>query len=192
MKNIRKAILKLSPKRILPSRKFLNELSKSMNINEPEDKYNKKLKVVHKVTEDSWKKTVNLVHSAISINKKDEKLTPEIITQKLAENGFYIARLVGSSKSYYCTSHPQNVVFFNANLIEEKLGKVWFGDLDLTKDAPKLIKIAKELKTTFYVLRETDCRFNNENKSIKGLRKVSKWNTNQNIPVYDKDFKIVA
>jgi hypothetical protein len=124
-------------------------------------------------------------------NTINKKLTPETITNKLAENGFCFSRLIGGSKSFYCISNPQNIVFFNANLIDEKLGKVWFGDLDLTKDAPILIKIANELKTTFYVLREMDCRFDNENKSVKELIKLSKWNTNNFVPIYDKDHNIV-
>jgi hypothetical protein len=189
MKNIRNTLI--IPNGVLPSRKELKKISDSVDIGEHCEEDTQFKKNIHKATESSWVKIIKMVNSSIFINKKEIRITPEIIIKKLEENRLHMARLVGS-KSYYCTSNPQNVVFFNANLIDEKLGKVWFGDLDLTKDAPILIKIAKELKTTFYVLREMDCRFNNENKSIKGLRKVSKWNTNKNIPVYDKDFKIVA
>jgi len=119
------------------------------------------------------------------------KLTQEKIVEELKNNGFHIARMISSSKSFYHEKHPNNVVFFNANIIDKKLGKIWHGDLDLSKDAQKLIDIAKELKTIFYILREMDGRFNNENKKVKKLIKLSKWNTDMFVPIYDKDWKIV-
>lgn len=119
------------------------------------------------------------------------KLTSEKIVKELEDNGFHIARMISASKSYYHEKHPNNVVFFNANLIDKKLGKCWHGDLNLTKDALALINIANNLKTTFYILSEMDGRFRNEDKKVKELIKLSKWNTDMFIPIYDKDWNIV-
>ena len=115
----------------------------------------------------------------------------ETIEKELKENGFNNARMISSSKSSYHEKHPNNVVFFNANIIDKKFGKCFYGDLDLTLDAPVLTRIAKELKTTFYVLSEMDGRFDNENKKAKELIKKAKWNTEMFVPIYDKDWKIV-
>ena len=62
MKNIRKLI----PKGILPSRKKLKEMSKSVDaLLQLEDEKDKKVKKAKRVTESDWKKAINIVHSAI-------------------------------------------------------------------------------------------------------------------------------
>lgn len=70
-------------------------------------------------------------------------------------------RMISGSKSFYTKKHPNNFVLFNANLCVSE-GKIWYGDLDVTKDKKKLIKIAKKAKETIYVLSEMDGRFENE------------------------------
>lgn len=192
MSNIRK----LLPEGVLPSRKKLKEMSKEMNTAEKayetrQDEYYRGSGKVRKVTEASWKETVKLIYSAVS-NKNKTKLAPEKILDVLKFYGFHIARMISYSKSAYREKNPHDVIFFNANLIDKKIGKIWHGDLNLTNDAKNLIEAAKELNTTFYVLSEMDGRFNNENKKVKELIKVAKWNTNQNVPVYDKDWEIVS
>jgi hypothetical protein len=181
MKNIRNLI----PKGILPSRKELMEMSRQIDADdkayeERQDQYYRGSGKIRKVTESSWKKTVKLVGSAISGESNSKaKTTPEKIVEELNNNSLHIARMVGGSKSYYCEKHPQNMVIFNANIIDKKLGKVWYGDLDLTIDGVKLAEIAKKLNTTLYVLSEMDCRFESEKKPVKKLIQLSKWNTNQ-------------
>jgi len=67
---------------------------------------------------------------------------------------------------------------WNANVITATQGKVWYGDLDITKDGSKLKEIAATIGETLYVLREHDCRFDTENDPIPVLIGKSVWNTN--------------
>ena len=98
------------------------------------------------------------------------------------ENGFYSGRMISDSKSRYRMQNPNSVCYFNANIITVKDGKVWWGDLDLTKDGEKLKKIADEAGVILYVLKELDGRFENEDES--GVKLVDKavWDTTQEIP----------
>jgi len=68
---------------------------------------------------------------------------------------------------------------WNANIIIKPIGKIWYGDLNITRDEPKLKKISKFIGKTLYVLREHDCRFNTENDDIDNLIKKSVWNTGE-------------
>lgn len=72
-------------------------------------------------------------------------------------------RLVSASKSGYSTQYPNNVVVFNSNVCT-KNGKIWFGDIDVTKDEAKLKELAEALGERIYVIREMDGRFENEAK----------------------------
>ena len=69
-------------------------------------------------------------------------------------------RIFGS-KGQYRWDHAKHVVVFNANVCTSQ-GKVWHGDLDITVDEEKLMRLAQELKERIYVLYETDARFENE------------------------------
>ena len=86
-------------------------------------------------------------------------------------------RLIASSKSGYLAKYEsieqKNKVIFNANIIINDLGKIWFGDLDCNVDIQKLQSIAIQLNTPLYILREMDCRFGNENLPINSLIKKS-------------------
>lgn len=75
----------------------------------------------------------------------------------------YPGKIMCNSKSGYSKSHPTNVPVFNGNVITEKLGKIWFGDLDLTIDGDSLKSLSVTLGEKIYVLREHDARFENEN-----------------------------
>jgi len=80
--------------------------------------------------------------------------------QKLFEsNGFHYGRLVSQSKSDYRQKYPDNDVYFNANIFILGEGKVWYGDLDLTRDLEKLKTISSEIGKPLFVLREMDGRF---------------------------------
>ena len=74
-------------------------------------------------------------------------------------------RLLDWSKSDYLHEHPDNVVVFNANIITSH-GKMWYGDIDVTKDEAKLKEYAEAIGEKIYVLREMDARFENENKPL--------------------------
>ena len=84
-----------------------------------------------------------------------------------------VGRMISGSKSGYRSMYPDNEVYFNANIFTKE-GKVWFGDLDLTKEDAALQSIADESKKTLYVLSEMDGRFENENLPEKQIKKVAK------------------
>lgn len=76
-------------------------------------------------------------------------------------------KLIAFSKSGYKRIFPKNLVIFNSNIfLEEKNGfkKIWFGDLDITKDLSLLQEIYNKIQKTIYVLYEMDGRFENEDK----------------------------
>lgn len=53
-------------------------------------------------------------------------------------------------------------VVFNSNVCIRSAGKIWFGDVDIKKDAKSLTKLAMAFKEPVYVLKEMDGRFENE------------------------------
>lgn len=70
-------------------------------------------------------------------------------------------RMISGSKADYLRRHPNNIVVFNANVCTDN-GKIWFGDLDVTKDIEMLQEAADSLNCRLYILREHDARFANE------------------------------
>ena len=82
-------------------------------------------------------------------------------------------RMISGSKS--CPAGQ--VCVFNANLVTKNRGKIWFGDLNITKEAKKLKKIAEEIGEVLYVLREGDCRFGTENDPIEVVIGRAVWDT---------------
>lgn len=104
------------------------------------------------------------------------------LVDKLFEKNLYMGRMVSGSKSGYQSQYPNNFVVFNANIIIPNEGKVWYGDLDLTKSGEILKEVANESNTTIYVLREMDARFENENLNTESLIKKAVWNTGEEIP----------
>jgi hypothetical protein len=91
-------------------------------------------------------------------------------------------RMMSYSKSSYREANPHSITYFNANIITITDGKVWFGDLDLTKDAEALKRVAAELGETLFVLKELDCRFDNEDIDHSELIKKAVWDTTQETP----------
>jgi len=81
--------------------------------------------------------------------------------------GFIMGRMISGSKSGYRQRFPNNKAVFNANIVTESRGKIWFGDLDLTLDTDQLMKIAEELGESIYVLYESDGRFENEDQPFE-------------------------
>lgn len=90
----------------------------------------------------------------------------------LGHNG----RMIAGSKSTYWKNYPKNLVMFNANVVVEGVGKVWHGDLDITRDEALLVRLAELTDREVYVLQEMDGRFENEAKPKvdKALYKVSR------------------
>lgn len=77
-------------------------------------------------------------------------------------NGFNIGRMISFSKSGYREKYPENEVYFNCNIFVLGEGKVWYGDIDVTKDRDSLENISMEIGNDLYILREMDGRFGNE------------------------------
>lgn len=71
---------------------------------------------------------------------------------------FPLGRMMSGSKSGYKGGRP----VWNANICTRSKGKIWYGDLDLAKDAAKLSAFAKERGEPIYILKERDARFENE------------------------------
>lgn len=87
--------------------------------------------------------------------------------------GLATGRMVSRSKSAYREKHPENEVYFNANVFNSSGEKIWYGDLDLTLEAESLERIAESLGEKLFVLREMDGRFENESLSeIKVMQKA--------------------
>lgn len=74
-------------------------------------------------------------------------------------------RMISRSKLTYRERNPDNEVYFNANIFILCEGKVFYGDLDVTKDREVLETIAKTIDKDLYILREMDGRFENEEAS---------------------------
>ena len=109
----------------------------------------------------------------------------EGIQQHFESHGFNTARMIAGSKSAYKGSKPKDLIIFNANVFMKDVGKVWYGDLNLTKDYIILKSIADSLDTKLYVLWEMDARFGKEKKPIDELIKKSAWNTDEDKPTKD-------
>jgi len=70
-------------------------------------------------------------------------------------------RMIASTKTGYDAAYPDHVAIFNANVCVAGR-KVWFGDLDLTRDEPRLHELAARVKAAVHVLSERDARFAHE------------------------------
>ena len=114
---------------------------------------------------------------------------PDMIVQEIQQyfesHGFYNARMLSGTKWGYQEEHPEDLIVYNANVLMKDMGKVWYGDLNLTKDYIVLKSIAHSLDTTLYILWESDGRFGEENKPIDELVKKSVWNTDEVKPTKD-------
>ena len=86
---------------------------------------------------------------------------PEV-TKVFIQNDLTWGRLLSYSKSEYRAQNPESDVLFNANIYILGVGKVWWGDIDLTKDWNTLETVAASLGRALYVLREMDGRFGKE------------------------------
>ena len=71
----------------------------------------------------------------------------------------YNGAMLGASKSAYADLHKNDLVIFNANICTKEFGKVWWGDLNVTKSQKHLHKLADDAGVDIYVLNEMDARF---------------------------------
>jgi len=66
--------------------------------------------------------------------------------------------MISGSKSGYRRAYPDHVAVFNACIGDAHGAELWWGDLDLTLDEPKLVALAADLQMTLYGLYESDAR----------------------------------
>ena len=116
------------------------------------------------------------------------------VQQVFEAYNFFDGRMIGGSKTGYSGLHPDDLIIFNANVLMPGHGKVWYGDLNLTKDYLVLREIAQNLNTELYVLWESDGRFGLETKPLNELFDKAVWNTDEDNPTkewYKKKMKKV-
>jgi len=97
------------------------------------------------------------------------------IREEMDKRKLYCGRMVSGSK---CAPEGQRCVW-NANVIIKSQGKVWFGDLNITKEGKILKEVAEVIGEPLYVLREMDCRFETALDDIDLLISRAVWNTNE-------------
>lgn len=105
-------------------------------------------------------------------------MNEEALNDIFSKHKLYCGRMISAHK----TSPRGQICVWNANLITKSSGKIWFGDLNITKEGKLLKEISEEVGEPLYVLREKDCRFNTENDSVDLLVSKSVWNTDMDIP----------
>lgn len=103
------------------------------------------------------------------------------INDVLSRHGFWCGRMLSGTK----TSPKGNFCVWNANIVTKGAGKVWYGDLNLTKDEKALNEIEEEIGEPLYVLHEMDARFENEGKPANQLITKAIWKTNEPVPTRD-------
>ena len=83
-------------------------------------------------------------------------MNKDSILEVFSKYKLHHGRVIGS-KTMYCNKHPNNIIIFNAYIYNNKKRMVWYGDLDLTKNAKTLEKIRQELKIKeLHIFTETD------------------------------------
>jgi hypothetical protein len=99
----------------------------------------------------------------VNLNQKIEYNNKIEIMKSIFENEeLFSGRMLSFSKSGYRDKFPDNEVYFNANIFVLGEGKIWYGDIDVTKEKEQLENVAREIGKDLYILREMDGRFENE------------------------------
>lgn len=116
-----------------------------------------------------------------------------LITETLGFPG----RMISGSKSGYVERNRANLAIFNANVCTKNHGKIWFGDLDVTLDKDKLAVLAVEMNEDLYILRETDARFENEEKplfeyAVVIFKSTGTWEIGENSVYSDLDTETLS
>lgn len=106
---------------------------------------------------------------------KKVNLTKGEVIEIFNKHDFMLGRMISGSKSMYRQKYPDNLVIFNSNIIIESLGKVWHGDVDITREAATLKAIANDIGENLYILYEMDARFGNEDSETSVLMSRAKY-----------------
>lgn len=102
-----------------------------------------------------------------------------MIDEVFQKHGLICGRMIYGSKSFARSKFPDDLLLFNANIVTKSAGKIWWGDLNITKEAKKLKEVAAEINETLFVLRESDCRFGTENDPVEVLISRAVWDTSK-------------
>ena len=98
----------------------------------------------------------------MDLNKKVNYNNKKNMEEVFYEKGFIPGRLISGSKSFYRSQFPENEVYFNANIFVLGEGKIWYGDIDVTRDIEALKEISSAIEKDLFILSEMDGRFENE------------------------------
>ena len=134
---------------------------------------------------------INNIHSTNGVGLHNDIYSTNGIGlhEDLKLNGFYNGRMISHSKSFYRKTFPYNQVYFNANIFihnGKEFEKIWYGDLDITKDGYKLKEIAFNNDVIFYVLSEMEGRF--ENSNTQNVVSKAVWDTGKDLLIINKDY----
>ena len=103
------------------------------------------------------------------------------IIELFEKQKLYCGRMISGNKH----APFGQICIWNANAVIKSQGKIWYGDINLTKEGKKLKKISKEIGEPIYILREMDCRFDTERCLIDTLIKKAVWSTEDGLDTYD-------
>jgi hypothetical protein len=93
----------------------------------------------------------------VVVSSETTALLDSLCMQKLG----YPGRMISGSKMGYRNSRPDNLALFNSNLCTDE-GKIWYGDIDVSKSKNDLQEIADKTGKNLFVLFESDGRFDCE------------------------------
>jgi hypothetical protein len=68
------------------------------------------------------------------------KLKMDIMENSFIKEGLDTGRIIAFSKSTYRDKYPDNEIYFNANIFVLGEVKIWYGDIDITKEKEQLEK----------------------------------------------------
>ncbi len=104
------------------------------------------------------------------------------VNKLFRSEGLPLGRMISESKSMYKDAYPEHLVVFDANVVTVTNGKIWYGDLDVTRDAEALKRLSEQIGEPLFVLREMDARFGKETNPASELIKKAVWNTSEDSP----------
>lgn len=90
------------------------------------------------------------------------------------DENYSFGRMISASKSGYKRMYPEHDVYFNGNIFTIENGKIFWGDIDYTKDEETLQRIANKMQKDLYILYEMDGRFENEDLEEKQIKAKAK------------------
>lgn len=106
----------------------------------------------------------------------DTEFKPKPATDVFDAVGLARGRRFGS-KSGYRKMNQRHFFVPNANVFCRSHGKVWWGDLDLWRDARRLEQAAQQLRCRLFVLQEHDGRFDKAELPLSEVREQAVWHT---------------